>query len=67
MSRAIETASVPSGENAQALTQLVCPSSTARQVPEGTSHSRSVVSEDAESASVPSGESAQAETRPACP
>jgi hypothetical protein len=52
----VEIASVPSGENAQARTQWVCPSNTVRQVPEATSQSRSVLSRDAESASAPSGE-----------
>lgn len=66
-SPAAEIAGAPSGENAQAQTQRVCPWSTARQAPEATSQSRSVLSWDAEIASVPCGENAHAGTQLVCP
>ena len=54
-----ESSRVPSGEKAQDVTALECPSRLRRQLPEAASQRRIVLSNEAESSRVPSGEKAQ--------
>ena len=58
---------MPSGENATALTESVCPARVATALPVAASHSRAVLSSEPVRTRVPSGENATAQTESVCP
>ena len=58
---------MPSGENAMALTQSVCPTRVATALPVAASHSRAVLSAEPVRTRVPSGENAAAVMLAVCP
>ena len=63
VSRDADATSLPSGENATALTQSEWPSSVRRAAPVAESQSLTVLSPDADATSLPSGENATAKTQ----
>src|ERR1700732_1074186 len=62
-----ETICFPSGEKEQLTTGPLCPARVASDVPDATSHNRSVQSAEADMSRLPSGEKAQAWTASSWP